>query len=64
MPLPAPNWIEPQHSRMLQILAANRGPLLGEERDFVLQGVLQGCFAHKYKPDAEVCVDVLSVSPV
>ena len=46
---------------MLAILDAHRGPLAGAERDFVLQGLLQGCFPGRYRADAAVRVGLSAV---
>lgn len=54
---PKADWIQPQHDRMLDIIETywdKLTELSGEERETVLLGVQNGCFADNFDPEAKV----------
>eukprot|EP00929_Paragymnodinium_shiwhaense_P121273 TRINITY_DN93432_c0_g1_i1.p1 TRINITY_DN93432_c0_g1~~TRINITY_DN93432_c0_g1_i1.p1 ORF type:complete len:280 (+),score=19.41 TRINITY_DN93432_c0_g1_i1:10-849(+) len=70
-PSPTGDWIQPQHDQLLDLLERSHGKLLGADREFVLEGVRNGCYSYEqenlelthnsfkhFSADATVCVGV------
>ena len=62
-PASAPSdWIQPEHSQMLEVLS--RGPRMLQDRDreLVLEGVRNGCFPRRWREEAQIRVGAFAVS--